>query len=40
VSDSARLVLVFGGSRGARPITEAAVAAAQYLVWPIQRWFY
>lgn len=32
VSDNARLVLVFGGSRGARPITEAAVAAAQYLL--------
>lgn len=32
LSDSVRLVLVFGGSRGARPITEAAVAAAERLL--------
>ncbi|HHV07013.1 MAG TPA: undecaprenyldiphospho-muramoylpentapeptide beta-N-acetylglucosaminyltransferase [Firmicutes bacterium] len=32
LDDSARLILVFGGSRGARPITEATVAAAKRLL--------
>ncbi|MDK2784159.1 MAG: UDP-N-acetylglucosamine--N-acetylmuramyl-(pentapeptide) pyrophosphoryl-undecaprenol [Bacillota bacterium] len=32
IDPAARLVLVFGGSRGARPLTEAAVAAAPALL--------
>ncbi|NMA55181.1 MAG: undecaprenyldiphospho-muramoylpentapeptide beta-N-acetylglucosaminyltransferase [Firmicutes bacterium] len=32
IKANARFVLVFGGSRGARPITEAAVAAAERLL--------
>ena len=32
LSDNARVVLVFGGSRGARPITESAVVAAKRLL--------
>ncbi|HKM39751.1 MAG TPA: undecaprenyldiphospho-muramoylpentapeptide beta-N-acetylglucosaminyltransferase, partial [bacterium] len=32
ISDQAQLVLVFGGSRGARPLTEAAIMAAPSLL--------
>lgn len=32
IAQEARLILVFGGSRGARPITEAALAAAKDLL--------